>query len=195
MAGKVIKGLTVEIGGDTTKLGKALENVEQKSRNLSSELGEINRLLKVDPSNTELLAQKQKVLADAVSNTKNKLDTLRQAEQQVQAQFARGEVSEEQYRALQREIVATEKKLSGYENAAKTAKKAYKEACEFNQNFEITKIVLDEMDRFNTVSGRIQLEEARKTALAGYSAIYEYDYAELRTAKSLPNKTAEEKEL
>ena len=106
MAGKVIKGLTVEIGGDTTKLGKALENVEKKSRDLSGELGEINRLLKVDPSNTELLAQKQKVLADAVSNTKSKLDTLREAEKQVQAQFERGEVSEAQYRALQREVMA-----------------------------------------------------------------------------------------
>ena len=134
MAGKVIKGLTVEIGGDTTKLGKALENVEQKSRNLSSELGEINRLLKVDPSNTELLAQKQKVLADAVSNTKNKLDTLRQAEQQVQAQFARGEVSEEQYRALQREIMATEKKLSGYENAAKQTADALDETAQAEKN-------------------------------------------------------------
>ena len=130
MAGKVIKGLTVEIGGDTTKLGKALENVEQKSRNLSGELGEINRLLKLDPGNTDLLAQKQKVLADAVSNTKNKLDTLRQAEQQVQAQFARGEVSEEQYRALQREIMATEKKLSGYENAAKQTADALDETAQ-----------------------------------------------------------------
>lgn len=117
MANNKIKGLTVEIGGDTTKLGAALENVNKKSRDLSSELGEINRMLKLDPGNTELLAQKQKVLADAVTNTKQKLDTLKRAEQQVQEQFERGEVSEEQYRALQREIIATEKKLSGYERA------------------------------------------------------------------------------
>ena len=69
MASKTIKGLTVEIGGDTTKLGKALEDVEKKSRDVSSELGEINKLLKMDPGNTDLLAQKQKVLADAVSTT------------------------------------------------------------------------------------------------------------------------------
>ena len=130
MAGKKIKGLTVEIGGDTTKLGKALENVEQKSRDLSGELGEINRLLKMDPGNTELLAQKQKVLADAVSNTKNKLDTLREAEKQVQAQFERGEVSEEQYRALQREIMATEKKLGSYEKAAKDTADALDETAQ-----------------------------------------------------------------
>ena len=119
MANNKIKGLTVEIGGDTTKLGKALEAVDKKSSNLSSELGEINRLLKFDPGNADLLAQKQKVLADAVTNTKEKLDTLKKAEAQVQKQFERGEVSEEQVRALQREIVATEGKLNSYKNAVK----------------------------------------------------------------------------
>ena len=118
MAGKTIKGLTVEIAGDTTKLGKALESVEKKSRNLSGELGEINRLLKLDPGNTELLAQKQKILAEAVENTGKKLATLKEAERQVQEQFKKGEVSEEQVRALQREIIATEKKLQSYERAA-----------------------------------------------------------------------------
>lgn len=119
-----IKGLTVEIGGDTTKLGKALENVNKKSRDLSGELGQINRLLKLDPGNTDLLAQKQQVLGEAIANTRSKLDTLKEAEKQVQAQFERGEVSEEQYRALQREIVATEQKLQGYENAAQETEDA-----------------------------------------------------------------------
>jgi phage-related protein len=118
MANNTIKGLTVEIGGDTTKLGKALADVEKKSRDLSSELGQINKLLKMDPGNADLLAQKQKVLAEAVSNTAKKLETLQAAEKQVQKQFERGEVSEEQVRALQREIVATSKKLEGYEKAA-----------------------------------------------------------------------------
>lgn len=126
MAGKTIKGLTVEIGGDTTKLGKALQNIENQSRALSSELGEINRLLKVDPGNMDLLAQKQKVLADAVEATTQKLDTLKDAERQVQEQFERGEVSEEQLRALRREIIATEKKLQGYEKAAKETAEAAK---------------------------------------------------------------------
>ena len=118
MAGK-IKGLTVEIGGDTTKLGKALENVNKKSRDLSGELGQVNRLLKMDPGNADLVAQKQKILAEAVENTRDKLDTLKEAEKQVQAQFERGEVSEAQYRELQREIIATEQKLQSYERAAK----------------------------------------------------------------------------
>lgn len=114
-----IKGITVEIGGDTTKLSKALESVNSQSRNLSGELGQVNRLLKLDPKNTELLEQKQQILAEAIANTSKKLDTLKEAERQVQQQFERGEVSEEQYRALQREIIATEQKLNGYKRAAK----------------------------------------------------------------------------
>lgn len=119
MASNKIKGLTVEIGGDTTKLGKALDNVEKKGKGLTGELRDINRLLKLDPSNVDLLAQKQKVLADAVANTEDKLDTLKEAERQVQAQFEKGEVSEEQVRALQREIISTEKALENYKRAAK----------------------------------------------------------------------------
>lgn len=118
MAGK-IKGLTVEIGGDTTKLGKALESVNKKSRDLSNELGQVNKLLKMDPGNADLIAQKQDILAEAIKNTSDKLDKLKEAERQVQEQFERGEASIEQVRELQREIAATEQKLKGYEAAAK----------------------------------------------------------------------------
>lgn len=121
MANNRIKGLTVEIGGDTTQLGKALESVNKKSKDLSTELGDINRLLKFDPENTELLAQRQAVLAGAIENTEEKLNTLREAERQVQRQFERGEVSEEQVRALQREIIATEGKLKSYKKQAEGA--------------------------------------------------------------------------
>lgn len=119
MAMKTIKGLTVEIGGDTTQLGKALDGVSKKSQNLSTELGEINKLLKMDPGNTDLLAQKQQVLADAVENTAEKLKTLKEAEKQVQKQFERGDVTADQVRALQREIIETEKRLKSYERASK----------------------------------------------------------------------------
>lgn len=118
MASNTIKGLTVEIGGDTTKLGKAIKDVEAKSRSLSKELGDINKLLKLDPGNMDLLAQKQKVLGEAAEAAAKKLETLKEAEQQVQKQFERGDVSEEQLRALQREIVATENKMKGYQKAA-----------------------------------------------------------------------------
>ena len=119
MADKALKGLTIKIGGDTHELSKALDGVEKQSRSLSGELGQINRLLKLDPGNTELLAQKQKVLADAISITEGKLRTLREAEKQAQEQFEKGDITEAQYRDLQREIIATEKKLEGYKKAAK----------------------------------------------------------------------------
>lgn len=124
---KKIKGITIEIDGDTQPLNKALEGANKQSRDLQGELRQVERLLKLDPKNTELLAQKQKLLTDAVSNTKDKLDTLREAEKQVQEQFKRGEVNEEQYRALQREIIKTEQELKGLEkqlrNTGMTAEK------------------------------------------------------------------------
>ena len=119
-----IKGITIEIGGDTTKLDKALSGVNKNTRSLQSELKSVNSLLKLDPKNTELLAQKQTILAQAITETKGKLDVLKQAEAQVQAQFEKGEVSEEQYRALQREIAATEQSLKGLEEQAKAGKKS-----------------------------------------------------------------------
>lgn len=119
MAFNQIKGLTVQIGADTSALGDALADVQKKSKSLSSELGEVNRLLKMDPGNADLLAQKQKILAEAIENTGKKLETLREAEKQVQAQFEKGEATEEQVRALKREVEATAKALGGYEQAAK----------------------------------------------------------------------------
>lgn len=116
--GAKIKGLTVEIGGDTTNLGKALDSVKKDSTALQKELGQVNKLLKFDPENTELLAQKQKILADSIEKTKEKLALLKNAEAQVQAQFAKGEISEAQYRDFQREIIATEGKLKTYQKAA-----------------------------------------------------------------------------
>ena len=123
MAANTIKGLTVEIGGNTTKLSKALEEVNKKSKDTADELGEIDRLLKFNPGNTELLAQKQKVLADAISNSADKLKTLEEAEKQVQKRFKEGKATEEQVRALQREIVGTTGKMEHYkEEAEKVAK-------------------------------------------------------------------------
>ncbi len=86
------------------------------------------------------------------------------------------------------------KKAASGKDEKKAAKKAYKEALEFNKNLEISKFVIDEMDRFNTSFGKAQLNDARKTAHAGYEAIYGYDKSELAAAKALPKSTPEEKE-
>lgn len=103
-----IKGITIEIGGDTTGLNKALSDVNKSIRDTQSELKDVDRLLKIDPKNTELLAQKQKLLTKEIADTKDKLTTLKEAEKQVQQQFKEGKISEDQYNALKREIVATE---------------------------------------------------------------------------------------
>ena len=118
MAGRNIKGITVEIGGDTTKLQTALEGVNSKIKTTQSQLRDVEKLLKLDPGNTELLAQKHKLLADAVSETKAKLETLETAAKQANDALAKGEISQEQYDALQREIIETKEELERLETAA-----------------------------------------------------------------------------
>lgn len=113
-----IKGITIEIGGDTTGLDKALKDTNKNIKSTQDQLKDVERLLKLDPSNTELLSQKQKLLAQAVSETKDKLATLKDAEKQAQQQFAEGKISQEQYDGLQREIVETEQKLKALESQA-----------------------------------------------------------------------------
>ena len=119
MANSKIRGITIEIGGDTTKLDKALGSVDKKVKGTQVELREVNKLLKIDPTNTEMLAQKQALLTDTISETKEKLDILKNAESQVQEQFKKGEVSEEQYKALKRELGRTEVELANLEEAAR----------------------------------------------------------------------------
>lgn len=106
-----IRGITVEIGGDTTKLGKALSEVTSKSKKLQSELKGVNSLLKFDPSNVTLLKQKQDLLNTSIATTKEKLNLLKSAQEQVQEQFEKGEITEAQYRNFQRDIEATEQRL------------------------------------------------------------------------------------
>ena len=113
-----IQGITVEIGGDTTKLQNALKGVNGQIKSTQSQLKDVNKLLKLDPGNTELLAQKHKLLAEAVSETKEKLATLKTAAEQANTALANGEISQEQYDALQREIVETEQDLKNLETQA-----------------------------------------------------------------------------
>ena len=118
-----IKGITVEIGGDTTGLEKALKNVNSTIKSTQSELKDVERLLKLDPSNTELLTQKQKLLKDAISSTSEKLETLKEAQKQAKEQLENGELGQDKYDALQREIIETEQELKRLQEQAATTSK------------------------------------------------------------------------
>lgn len=113
-----IKGITVEIGGDTTKLQTALKGVNGEIKNTQAQLKDVEKLLKLDPGNTELLAQKHRLLGQAVEETKDKLSTLKTAAEQANTALANGEISQEQYDALQREIIETENELKKLEEQA-----------------------------------------------------------------------------
>ena len=133
MAGK-IKGINIEIGGDTTGLDKALKNVNKSASDASKEIKEIDKALKFDPGNVVLLSQKQELLAKQVSNAKEKLETLKTAEEQVQKQFAEGKIGEEQYRAFQREVEVTQNVLKGYEGKLASVNQALESNGNATQN-------------------------------------------------------------
>ena len=114
MAGN-IKGIKIEIDGDTQPLQKALKNVNKAATDATQELRQIDKALKFDTGNVTLLTQKQEVLQKQVSNTKEKLETLRQAQSQVEQQFKSGNIGADQYRAFQREVETTKNVLKGYE--------------------------------------------------------------------------------
>ncbi len=124
MTSSRVKGITVQIGGDTTGLDKALKGVNKEISATSSSLKDVERLLKLDPKNPELLRQRFVLLSKEVGQTESKLKALKEAEKQVQQQFERGEIGEEQYDALKREIIATEGNLDKLKSSARDAEKA-----------------------------------------------------------------------
>ena len=114
-----IKGITVELGGDVSGLDKALKTVNRSIGSTQTELKKVDRLLKLDPTNTELLKQKQDLLSQAVGDTTEKLEALKRAKAKADQDMANGtEVSEKQYRKLQQEIASTEQALKGLEKQA-----------------------------------------------------------------------------
>lgn len=113
MASNRIKGITIEIGGNTTKLQASLKDVDKQLGKTKSALADVNKLLKMDPKNTELLQQKQKLLGDAINQTKERLEKLREAQKNVKP---------EDWDALQREIAATESDLKSLETEYKSLK-------------------------------------------------------------------------
>ncbi len=107
-----IKGITIEIGADTKKLQASLNAVNKAAGSTQTELRQIERLLKLDPKNTELLAQKQQVLGKALENSKEKLEALKKAEEELQSQANKDEDWAERHRLLQREIIKTQNEIN-----------------------------------------------------------------------------------
>ena len=136
MAGSRIKGITVEIGGDTTGLEKALKNVNSTIKSTQSQLKDVERLLKLDPSHTELLSQKQKLLKESIGATKEKLDALKTAQEQAKQQMENGDLGRDKYDALQREIVATEQELERLAKEAANANTALTKIGEAGKTLE-----------------------------------------------------------
>lgn len=109
-----VKGITVQIGGDTTGLSKALKGVNSDIKSTQTTLRDVNRLLKLDPTNTVLVTQKQELLTQAIGQTEQKLSALESAQDQVTAAFQNGDIGRENYLAFQREIEETRTKLNQY---------------------------------------------------------------------------------
>ena len=142
MANKKIKGITIQLGADTSALDKALKDVDSTSASLNKELGQVNKLLKFDPGNTQLLAQKQKILAESIENSEKKLEALKQAQGEVEKMFKSGEIGEKEYREFQRTLAETEQSLHSYKVQAEkmeTEQKKLKESTkQLNTLFEAT---------------------------------------------------------
>lgn len=114
--GKKIKGITIEIGGETTGLQKALQSVNNKIKDTESQLRDVNSLLKLDPSNTVLVAQKQELLKNVIAETAEKLNKLEAAQDEVNAAMEAGKIGRDEYMAFQREVEATRTALNKYKS-------------------------------------------------------------------------------
>lgn len=155
---KRIKGITVKIGGDTTQLDKALSGVNKNIKSTQTELRDVQKLLKLDPKNTELLSQKQRLLASAISDTKTKLDALKQAESQLKKTANSSDLGRKQYDQLQREIIETENELKNLQNSATDTQK------------KLSKIPQVDMDKLKSSVSTVA-SGAAKTVTAGVAAI------------------------
>lgn len=118
MASTKVRGITIELNADASGLTKALTSVNKEIGSTQKQLKDVERLLKMDPGNTELLEQKQRLLNDQIGNTKDKLESLKQAQKEVGEELKKTGEGQEQYDALQREIIAVENELKNLEKAA-----------------------------------------------------------------------------
>lgn len=184
MASTKVRGITIELGADTSGLSKALKGVNTEIRNTQKDLKDVERLLKLDPGNTELLAQKQKLLSDRVEETKTKLDALKKAQESIDMSTEDGQ---RQYDALSREIIACENDLKEAESAARS----------FNATAEKISVSAGKMaDKFGTMAQKTRgLSLAATgliTGLAGMAVKAASDADELTTLAKQTGLTTDE---
>lgn len=118
MASTKVRGITIELGADTTGLSKALKDINTDIGKTQKALKDVDRLLKLDPKNTELLEQKQRLLGDRIGETETKLEALKKAQSEMGAEFKKTEEGQAQYDALQREIISCEQELKNLQKQA-----------------------------------------------------------------------------
>lgn len=154
-----IRGITIKIGGDTSELSKALDSTNKKVKETQYQLKDVNRLLKLDPKNTELLKQKQELLAKAVSETKDKLENLRKVEQQLKDSGV--DKNSEQFQAVRREVIDTEKALKDAEKAARDFSSV---------GFQQITQTLDTVSEKATAAGKTLTKNVTAPIVAGFGA-------------------------
>lgn len=174
MGSKFTKGIKIPIGGDTTGLQKALATVNSESKKIQRELTTVDKLLKLDPTNTELLAQKQSILKESISNTTDKLEMLEKAQDEINEKFKKGEIDNGEYRKFQRELIETQNKLKRLEKEASAldtigdnAKESSRDVDKLNDKLE------DTADKADDISdeGLSVLGKTATVAVAGVTAL------------------------
>lgn len=118
MASTKVRGITIELGADTSGLSKGLTQINKEIGSTQKQLKDVNRLLKLDPGNADLMAQKQRLLNDRIGETRTKLDALKEAQKEVGDELKKTGEGQEQYDALQREIIACENELKNLQKEA-----------------------------------------------------------------------------
>ena len=168
-----VKGILVEIGGDTSNLQNALAKVNSATASLTKELRSVNSLLKLDPSSTEMLSQKQEILSENIKETSEKLEQLKLAQEMADDEIQRGgNISQENYRALQREIKATEEKLAKLKAEASAFTKVGDKLVEVGNRVSAISQKLDSLG--NTLTTKLTLPiVALGTAMANASKNFE----------------------
>ena len=136
MASTKIRGITIELGADTSGLSKALKGINSEIGNTQKQLKDVEKLLKLDPHNTELMEQKQRLLSERIGETKTKLEALKEAQAQVGEELKKTGEGQEQYDALSREIISCTNELKALEKEANSASSAMQKISEAGESLK-----------------------------------------------------------